>query len=110
VVKVSLAAGVQASPQDTVFVYARAWQGPKMPLAIHRLTVADLPAEVTLDQSMAMAPGMTINSFPELEVVARISKSGAPEAQSGDWQGSLGPVVLAELDGPLSLTVDERLP
>lgn len=109
-VSVSLARGVQAEPQDTVFVYARAWQGPKMPLAIRRMTVAELPAEVVLDESMAMAPGMTIASFPQLEVVARVSKSGAPEAQSGDWQGSLGPIVLAELKGSLSLTVDQQLP
>lgn len=109
-VSVSVAPGVEVNPQDSVFVYARAWQGPKMPLAIRRLTVAELPAEVVLDESMAMAPGMTITSFPQLEVVARISKSGAPEAQSGDWQGSLGPVVLAELNGSLSLTVDQQLP
>lgn len=109
-VSVSLAPEVAADPQDTVFVYARAWQGPKMPLAIRRLKVADLPTEVVLDESMAMAPGMTIASFPQLEVVARISKSGAPEAQSGDWQGNLGPIVLTELNGALSLTVDEQVP
>lgn len=109
-VNVRLAAAATADPQDTVFVYARAWQGPKMPLAIRRLRVADLPAEVVLDETMAMAPGMSINSFPQLEVVARISKSGTPEAQSGDWQGSLGPIVLTELNGPLSLTVDQQVP
>lgn len=109
-VKVSVANGVNASPGDTVFIYARAWQGAKMPLAIRRLTVSDLPVEITLDESMAMAPGMTIASVPKLEVVARISKSGAPVPQSGDWQASFGPVVLAELDGALSLLIDQQIP
>lgn len=109
-VKVSLSDKVAASPSDTVFIYARAWQGARVPLAIQRMTVADLPAEITLDESMAMAPNMTIGSVPKLEVVARISKSGEPVPQSGDWQGSYGPVVLAELNGPLSLSVDQQVP
>ncbi|WP_439135875.1 c-type cytochrome biogenesis protein CcmI [Pseudomaricurvus sp.] len=109
-VKVSVPGGISVAPEDTVFIYARAWQGAKMPLAIQRLTVADLPAEITLDESMAMAPGMTIASVPKLEVVARISKSGEPVPQSGDWQGSFGPVVLAELNEPLSLSVDQQIP
>ncbi|MBU3069980.1 c-type cytochrome biogenesis protein CcmI [Aestuariicella sp. G3-2] len=109
-VKVSLSDKVTASPGDTVFIYARAWQGARVPLAIQRFTVANLPAEITLDESMAMAPNMTINSVPKLEVVARISKTGEPVPQSGDWQGSYGPVVLAELNGPLTLSVDQQIP
>lgn len=109
-VKVSLSDKVASSPGDTVFIYARAWQGARVPLAIQRFTVANLPAEITLDESMAMAPNMTINSVPKLEVVARISKTGEPVPQSGDWQGSYGPVVLAELNGPLTLSVDQQVP
>ncbi len=109
-VQVSLAEAVAADPSTTVFVYARAWQGAKMPLAIQRLTVADFPRVVTLDQSMAMAPGVDITSVPELEILARVSFSGQPVPQTGDWQGSVGPVELSELDVPLPLVVDQVIP
>lgn len=108
--RVSLADGVEVSSEDTLFVYARAWQGPKMPLAIKKLSVADLPLTIKLDESMAMAPGMTINSFPELELVARISRSGGPAATSGDWQASAGPVKLGEIDQPVELVISEQIP
>ncbi len=109
-VQVSLADTVSADPGDTVFVYARAWQGPKMPLAIARMRVAELPALVTLNESMAMAPGMTIRSFPQLEVVARISSSGDPIAASGDWQATAGPVMLGESADPFALVIASQLP
>ncbi len=107
---VTLAESVQLNGSETLFVYARAWQGPKMPLAIQKLSASQLPLEVTLDESMAMAPGMTIRSFPELELVARISKSGSPTAQSGDWQGSIGPVKLDALQGVQQLVIAQQLP
>lgn len=109
-VNVSLADKVRANPGDTVFVYARAWQGAKMPLAIKKLSVGDLPLTMKLDESMAMAPGMTINSFPELEVVARVSRSGSPAAQSGDWQASVGPIKVDELSGPVNLVIRKQIP
>lgn len=110
VANVTLAKDVKVTPSTTVFVYARAWQGPKMPLAIQKLTVQDLPMQVRLDESMAMAPGMTIKQFDQLELVARISKSGTPAPQSGDWQGSVGPIKLNDLDGPVALTISEQVP
>lgn len=108
--QVSLADSVQISGGETLFVYARAWQGPKMPLAIQKLSASQLPLAVTLDESMAMAPGMTIKSFPELELVARISKTGSPTAQTGDWQGSVGPVKLDALEGVQQIVISEQLP
>lgn len=109
-VRVSLSSLVSAAPTDTVFVYARAWQGAKVPLAIARLKVSDLPTSVTLDESMAMAPGMTITSVSQLELVARISASGDPIAKSGDWQASAGPVALTEELEPVVLVVQSKLP
>lgn len=103
-VAVTLAPTVTATPEQAVFVYARAWQGSKMPLAIARLTVADLPATVTLDRSMSMVPDMHIGSFAELEVVARISPSGSAMAQAGDWQAAQGP--LAASAGQIALTLE----
>ncbi len=82
----------QTSTTDTVFVYARPVNGPKMPLAIVRKTVADLPLSVTLDDTMAMAPSTRLSQFPEVELVARVSKQGTPAANPGDLEGTLAPV------------------
>ena len=109
-VSVSLADGVNASPNDTVFVYARAWQGAKMPLAIQRITVSQLPVTIKLDNSMAMAPGMDMSSAPELELLARVSKSGSPVPQPGDWQASIGPVSLGEGTMPYNLAIADQVP
>jgi cytochrome c-type biogenesis protein CcmH len=76
----------QAAPDDTVFVFARP-TGGRMPLAVRRAKVADLPLTFTLDDSMAMAPGMTISSVKQLTVSARISKSGNALPQPGDLAG-----------------------
>ena len=82
----------RASPTDTVFVFARAVQGPPMPLAIVRKQVKDLPITVQLDDSMAMMANMTMSSFPQVYIGARISKSGNARPQAGDLQGRSAPV------------------
>jgi cytochrome c-type biogenesis protein CcmH len=88
-VAVSVSADVRAkfSPGDTVFIYAKAAQGPPMPLAVQRLTLGALPTQVTLDDSMAMMAGMNLSAFPDVVVSARISRSGSAIAQSGDYIG-----------------------
>jgi cytochrome c-type biogenesis protein CcmH len=80
------------SPSDTVFIFARAQNGPKMPLAMLRKTVADLPLRITLDDSMAMAPNLRLSQYPLVVVGARISKSGDALARAGDWQGLSEPL------------------
>lgn len=87
--KVTLDAALNGkfSPDDTVFVLARAAQGPKMPLAILRKQVRDLPITFELDDSMAMTPQMKLSAFDQVVVVGRISKAGNAMPQAGDAEG-----------------------
>jgi cytochrome c-type biogenesis protein CcmH len=91
-VKLAPSLAGKVAPGDTLFIFARAEQGPRMPLAILSLKAGELPARFSLDDSNAMAPGMNLSSFPSVMVVARISKSGNASAQSGDLEGSVGPL------------------
>ncbi len=91
-VSLSPAVAKQAAPDDVVFIFARAAHGPRMPLAIVRAQVKDLPATIVLEDSQGMGQGMTLSSAPEVIVVARVSKSGTANAQNGDLEGMSAPV------------------
>ena len=84
-VRVELAAKLkdQVQPGDSVFIFAKASAGPPMPLAVKRLTVADLPVEVTLADSDAMMPQLKLSNFPQVQLMARISRAG--NATAGEW-------------------------
>ncbi|MEE8344400.1 MAG: tetratricopeptide repeat protein [Woeseiaceae bacterium] len=71
----------------TVFIIARDPAQPSPPIAALRRRVAELPAIVALSDSDAMVPGRLLSGFSELEIVARVSISGQPVAQPGDWYG-----------------------
>lgn len=91
-VRVDLAADVKAKalPTDSVFIFARAVKGPPAPLAAKRVTVADLPITVELGDSDAMMPQLKLSNFPEVQLVARISRAGVPTA--GEWIGRSQPL------------------
>ena len=96
-VQVSLAPELQksASPNDTVFIYAQALSGPKMPLAIVRKQVSELPLTVNLTDAMAMTPTMKLSNFEQVKLLARISKSGDAKQQAGDLIGVIEQTELA---------------
>ncbi|WP_341887523.1 c-type cytochrome biogenesis protein CcmI [Variovorax sp. YR752] len=84
----------RVAPEDTVFVFARAVDGPRAPLAILRKQVKDLPITFTLDDSMAMSPATRLSGAKQVIVGARISKSGNAMPQPGDLQGFSQPVAV----------------
>lgn len=82
----------QAADTDTVFIFARAAQGPRFPLAVLRKQVKDLPVKFTLDDTMGMMPNVKMSDFPMLVVGARISKTGSATPAPGDLEGITDPV------------------
>jgi cytochrome c-type biogenesis protein CcmH len=98
----------QVSPKDTVFIYANAADGPRMPLAIIRTTVDKLPYDFVLDDSLAMNPQMKLSQVKSVMVRARISKTGNAMPQAGDFGASVGPVTPGSPD-KLQLTISKAL-
>ncbi|OGB01767.1 MAG: c-type cytochrome biogenesis protein CcmI [Burkholderiales bacterium RIFCSPHIGHO2_12_FULL_69_20] len=91
-VRLSAAVAKLAAPTDTVFVFARAAEGPRMPLAILRYQVKDLPVDFKLDDSQAMSPATRLSAFPQVVISARVSKSGQATPSAGDLTGQSPPV------------------
>lgn len=106
-VSVSLSPEVQqkVQPDDAVFVFARALSGPPMPLAVKRLKVSDLPAQISLSDVDAMMPELKISRFDQVQLVARISRAG--NATQGEWAGQTGPVANTARDVQ-ALLIDSR--
>jgi cytochrome c-type biogenesis protein CcmH len=99
----------QVDPEDTVFIFARAAEGPRMPLAIVRKQVKDLPVTVTLDDSSAMSAAMRLSGFEEVSLAARISRSGDAMPTSGDLQGTVSSV-RTQGTKVIELIIDTTLP
>ena len=107
-VTLSSTLSAQTAPQETLFIVARALNGPRIPLAVLRKRVADLPADFVLDDSLAMSPELKLSSFPEVIVTARISKSGNAISQRGDLQGASAPVKVGARN--LAIVIDSVVP
>lgn len=108
VVKLGPQLAGKIEPGDTVFVFARAVDGPRMPLAIVRASAGDLPMQFTLDDSMSMMPGMSLSGFSEVVVGARISKTGNAMPQSGDLEGLRSPVKVGTEN--VEIVIDKVVP
>ena len=106
-VSLSAAARAAALPDDVVFIFARAPSGSRMPLAILRKKVSDLPLDFQLDDSRAMSPAAKLSSTPQVIVGARLSKSGSAAPGPGDWQVLSEPVALGARG--LKLEIGEAL-
>jgi cytochrome c-type biogenesis protein CcmH len=107
-VTLSPALAGKVSPNDSLYVFARAKTGPRAPLATLRLQVKDLPANFSLNDSMARS-GVQLSTFPDEVIVgARVSKSGSPMPQSGDLQGLSQPVRIGA--SGISVVIDQQLP
>ncbi len=110
-VKVSLSDQFKnkVDPENTVFIFAKAAQGPPMPLAVARLKVKDLPTTVTLDDNMAMRPDLKISGQKHVNISARVSKSGNAIAESGDFQGVATDIKTVS-SGPVNILIDQQIP
>jgi len=107
VVKLAPALTAKVEPGDTVFIFARAADGPRMPLAIVRRQARDLPIEFALDDSMAMTPQMKLSSFPQVVIGARVSKSANATPQPGDLEGLSAPIKVGAND--VSVVIDSEV-
>ena len=106
-VQLSDEASADVNAEHTVFVYARALDGPPRPLAISRLRVADLPTSVTLDTSMGMTENGELEAGASVMLVARVSRDGNATPQPGDWEGEAGPVVVGAQEEAAEITIGE---
>ena len=95
-------------PDDVLFVFARAEEGPRMPLAVTRATVAELPLRFRFDDSMALAGGRKISEFRTVSIEARIAKAGKAQSSSGDLFGRIGGVKLGSDN--LRVVIDQVQP
>jgi cytochrome c-type biogenesis protein CcmH len=91
-VRVDRALAGKYSPDDTLYVFARALAGPPMPLAVVKRRAGELPLTIDLDDSQSMMPQRPLSSVQEITVTARISRHGSPEPQPGDLEAVAVPV------------------
>ena len=95
-------------PDDSVFVFARPADGSRMPVAVVRARVSELPLQFTLDDSRAMAPTAKISALSEVMVNARISRSGNAIPASGDLEGATEKVKVGTQG--MALVIDRAVP
>lgn len=109
-VRVSAPADAAIGAADTVFILARsAASGSRMPIAVQRLTGAQLPITVRLDDSNSMA-GQKLSQTPSVIVAVQVSPSGRPGDENAQWLGQIGPLVPAVDTAPLDIVLRPNKP
>ncbi len=106
-VQLAPALAAKVAPGDTVFIFARAADGPRIPLAILKKRAGELPIKFVLDDSLAMSPAMKLSGVKQALIGARISKSGDAKPQPGDLEGYVGPLSVGARD--VTLTIDTEV-
>jgi len=108
--RISLAAAAAESLPDeaSIFIIARDPAQPAPPIAVLRLRLSELPVTVGLGDSESMMAGRSLSSFAEFELLARVSRSGQPNAQSGDWFGSR--IVKPAENDAVELPINQQVP
>ena len=99
----------QVNQSDTVFIYARPTDGSKMPAAVARRQAVEFPMRVILDDSLAVMPTHKLSNLDQVEIVARISRTGDAQATSGDIIGATGPISVAVSD-TVTVTLSRVVP
>jgi cytochrome c-type biogenesis protein CcmH len=99
----------QLSGSMSLFILARNPSGGGPPLAVQRHSSDSLPLNVTLSERDAMIPSLSIATVPKVVVVARLSRSGAPQQQSGDLYGE-AEYEFGKTSGPLTIIIDRVAP
>lgn len=108
-VLVSLSDSARVEPDQWVYVYARAWQGAPVPLAVTRFRAEELPKTIVLNEAMAMSATATLSQADQVELVARVSQGGTAIAERGDWQGLKGPVDPRFAQELIKLVIDHQV-
>jgi cytochrome c-type biogenesis protein CcmH len=107
-VRIGDAAASNINPSSSVFIIARDPAQPSPPLAVTRRTASDLPTSVSMSDADAMIPGRNLSAYENLEIIVRVSASGQPIAQPGDWYGQS---IVRPADGQsIEVVVDQQVP
>ena len=111
VVEVSLASdlGVELGASEPVFVFARTQSGTGPPVAVARTIVGALPTTIVLDESNAMVPSLSLATVERALVTARVARSGTANRSSGDVEGVVGPVAVAD-PAPVRVVISQIVP
>jgi len=112
-VKVSVSPTLQQQIKApmSLFILARNPAQPGAPLAVERHQSTELPLQVELSADDAMLPTHTLANAQEIQIVARLSASGAPTEQPGDLFGSVGYSFTKQGEqGAVSIEINQRVP
>jgi cytochrome c-type biogenesis protein CcmH len=108
IVKIAPALAAKVGPDDVLYIFARAAEGSRMPLAIVRLKASELPKQFRLEDSLGMAGGPTLSSVPQVRIEARISKSGEALPKPGDLRGESA--IVAPGASNVEVLIDRTVP